>query len=76
MIWAPLPPMSSGQLILISILAFVPIIPNLWAIWHCFRRDFPTPAEKMAWFGIAVFVPVLGGLAYLLFGRKRGKKPL
>ncbi|MEF3695800.1 PLD nuclease N-terminal domain-containing protein [Desulfolutivibrio sp.] len=76
MIWAPLPPMSSGQLVLISILAFLPIVLNLWAIWHSFTREFPTPAEKMAWFGAAVFIPVLGGLAYLLFGRKRGKKPL
>jgi hypothetical protein len=41
-----------------------------------FPARLPTPAEKMAWLGAAVFVPVLGGLAYLVFGRKRGKKPL
>ncbi|QLA16005.1 PLD nuclease N-terminal domain-containing protein [Desulfolutivibrio sulfoxidireducens] len=76
MIWAPLPAMSPGQFALFSILAFLPVIPNLWAIWHSYRRDFPTPAEKMAWLGAAVFLPVVGGLAYLVFGRKRGKKPL
>ncbi|NMC47838.1 MAG: PLDc_N domain-containing protein [Desulfovibrio sp.] len=76
MIWAPLPDMSAWRMALFSILAFLPAIPNLWAIWHCFRREFPTPAEKMTWLGVAVFVPVLGGLAYLVFGRKRGKKPL
>lgn len=76
MIWAPLPPMSPGEVALVSILALLPAILNLWAIWHSYRRDFPTPAEKMAWLGVAVFVPVLGGLAYLIFGRKRGKKPL
>jgi hypothetical protein len=68
--------MSPGEVALVSILALLPAILNLWAIWHSYRRDFPTPAEKMAWLGVAVFVPVLGGLAYLIFGRKRGKKPL
>jgi hypothetical protein len=56
--------------ILIALLT-LPILPNLWAIWHIFRNDFPTPQEKMAWVGGAVFLPVLGGVAYFLFGRKR-----
>lgn len=56
--------------LLIALLA-LPILPNLLAIWHIFRNDFPTPQEKMAWIGGAVFLPVLGGVAYFLFGRKR-----
>ncbi len=42
MIWAPLPPMSPGEVVLVSILALLPAILNLWAIWHSYRRDFPT----------------------------------
>lgn len=61
--------------ILFLILLAIPIIPNLWSIWHAFHRDFPTPQEKMTWMGLGVFVPVLGGLAYLLIGRRRGVKP-
>lgn len=53
------------------ILVFLPILPNLWAIIHIFRNDFETPQEKMIWIGLAVFVPVIGGLAYLILGRRR-----
>jgi uncharacterized protein YjeT (DUF2065 family) len=31
--------------------------------------------EKAIWMAICVFVPVLGGLAYLIFGRPRAKRP-
>ncbi len=68
--------MSAGQMLLLALVVIVPITPNLWAIWHCFHRDFPSVNEKMIWLGLAVFVPVVGGLGYLLIGRKRGKKPL
>lgn len=59
---------------LVLILAFVPILPNLWCIYHAFQREFPTPAEKMAWIGVGIFIPVLGGLIYLIWGRRRGRK--
>jgi fumarate reductase subunit D len=49
----------------------LPILPNLWAILHIFRNDFDTPQEKMIWLGLAVFIPVMGGLVYLFFGRRR-----
>ena len=52
-------------------LIFLPILPNLWAIIHIFRNDFETPQEKMIWIGLAVFVPLIGGLAYLILGRRR-----
>lgn len=68
--------LSASQYFLIGALLVLPILPNLWAIWHCFHRDFPTVNEKLTWLGIAVFIPVIGGLAYLVVGRKRGKKPL
>ncbi|MFO7818505.1 MAG: PLD nuclease N-terminal domain-containing protein [Thermodesulfobacteriota bacterium] len=58
------------------ILIIVPILPNLWAIWHIFRCDFNTPQEKMAWLALAVFLPVLGGLAYLFWGKKRAQKTI
>ncbi len=53
------------------ILILLPILPNLWAIIHIFRNDFDTPQEKMIWLGLAVFIPVIGGLVYLFLGRRR-----
>ena len=61
--------LSAGQLALLAL----PILPNLWAIRHAMRHEFPGDREKYWWTLGAVFVPVLGGLAYLLFGLRRGK---
>jgi hypothetical protein len=59
------------QLALVIAILVLPIIPNLWAIWHIFRHDFATPAEKKGWIWLNVFLPVLGGIIYLLVGRRR-----
>mgnify|MGYP000882764253 CR=1 FL=1 len=68
--------LTGSQLALFVAVLTLPILPNLWGIWHCFHRDFPTVNEKMIWLGVTVFIPVIGGLAYLIAGRKRGRKPL
>lgn len=52
-------------------LLFLPALPNMWGIWHAFSHDFPTPTERLIWMMVCVFVPVIGGLAYLLFGLRR-----
>ncbi len=62
-------------LVLYLALFFVPIVPNLWSIWHVYHRDFPSVQEKMIWIGIAIFIPVFGGLGYLFFGMRRSRKP-
>ena len=57
----------------------LPILPNLWSIWHVRGHAFATDQEKALWFVLAVFVPVLGGIGYLLFGVRRalplGQRP-
>ncbi|MHC1710850.1 MAG: PLDc N-terminal domain-containing protein [Solidesulfovibrio sp.] len=75
MILPELPPMTPGQLALFFTILAVPILPNFIAIWHSFHREFPTHMEKMIWFLLAIFVPLLGGVVYLIWGRKRGRKP-
>jgi hypothetical protein len=74
MVFPELPPLTPGQLALFLGLLTLPILPNLIAIWHSFHRQFPTPLERMLWFLLAIFVPVLGGIVYLIWGRKRGRK--
>ena len=56
------------------LILIVPILPNLWAILHIFRCDFNTAQEKLAWLGVSVFIPFIGGLLYLFVGRRRGTK--
>ncbi len=60
------------QIVIIAILLLVPIVPNLFAIWHAFHCDFKNPYEKPIWLLLAVFLPFIGGLIYLFWGRRRG----
>ncbi len=53
---------------------FVPILLNFYAIWHVRMHYFSTEQEKSYWFLLAVFVPIIGGLIYILFGRKKALK--
>lgn len=53
------------------VLLALPILPNLWSIWHAYNHEFATPLEKVIWMVACVFIPVIGGLAYVLFGLRR-----
>lgn len=53
----------------------IPILPNLWCIWHSYSREFENPPERLIWMGVGVFVPVIGGLLYLLIGQRRARRP-
>ncbi len=59
------------KLLLVLPLLLLPILPNIWAIWHLYKNEFPTPQERAAWLVAQVMLPVVGGLGYILFGRKR-----
>ena len=56
-----------------AVLVLLPILPNLWSIWHAMRHDFPGEREKYLWTMAAVFLPLLGGMLYLLFGWRRSR---
>jgi drug/metabolite transporter (DMT)-like permease len=70
-----LPSMTTAQIAVLAGILLLAILPNYIAIWQSFHREFPTPLERMFWFLLAIFIPLLGGLAYLIWGRKRGRKP-
>ncbi len=63
--------MNHGLVILILLL---PVVPTFWAIVDLGCRDFGTLKKKAIWGAFIVFVPCLGGLVYLIFGRRHGKK--
>jgi len=52
----------------------LPILPNLWSIWHVNTHRFAKYTERLLWLLACIFVPCLGGLAYMLFGRPRALK--
>ena len=62
--------LSSTQMMLLVL----PILPNMWALKHCFHHDFPTEKEKFRWMMACVFLPCIGGLAYILVGRRHASK--
>ncbi|MEF2144433.1 MAG: PLD nuclease N-terminal domain-containing protein [Desulfovibrionaceae bacterium] len=47
---------------------------SIYSIYDAFHRQFNSTGEKMAWIQVAILVPFLGGLAYLIFGKRRGEK--
>lgn len=55
-------------------LLVLPILPNMWSLKHAFHHDFPTEKEKMRWLLACVFLPCIGGLAYIFVGRRRASK--
>lgn len=57
-------------------LLILPILPNLLAILHLYKNQFPTTQERAAWIVAQVVLPVVGGVGYFLFGKKRALKKL
>ena len=62
--------LSSTQMMLLVL----PILPNMFALKHCFHHDFPTEKEKYRWMMACVFLPCVGGIAYFLVGRRHASK--
>ena len=52
----------------------IPILPNLWCIWHASRHVFPNPDEQKLWIRAGMFAPVIGGILYLTVGMRRAQK--
>lgn len=54
-------------------LLMLPAALNLWAIRHAMNHEFPLEKERLIWILAGIFLPVLGGILYLLFGLRRSK---
>ena len=50
------------------------MVPTFWAIVDIAHRDFGTLKKKALWGALIVFVPCLGGLVYLILGRRQGTR--
>lgn len=56
------------------VVLFSPVLPNLWSLHHVFHHKYPGKYERLVWAYIAIFLPLVGGLIYIFFGKKRAKK--
>lgn len=68
------PAEPSVKLIVFLVAMAVFLIISLWSIKHAMARQFPSVNEKVFWIQLAILVPILGGIAYAIWGRKRGTK--
>ena len=62
--------LTSEQLLLM----LLPAIPNLWGLRHAMYHEFDDPREKTRWMLACVFLPCIGGLAYIAAGRRHARK--
>ncbi len=63
--------MSHGLTLLVFLL---PMVPTIWAIVDVAYRDFGSVRKKAIWGVFVVVVPCIGGIVYLIFGRRQGKR--
>lgn len=68
--------MPEWPLIIKLAILTLPMIPNLWGIWHAYRHSFENQTTRVIWMCICVFLPVIGGVAYLLMGRPKAMPPV
>jgi len=66
--------LTSTQWIIIIAIVSLCFSFSAWSILDCWKRIFESTNEKVLWIQICIFVPILGSLAYLFIGRKRGSK--
>lgn len=65
-------PMEAWYGVIAVVGVFVAI--TWWSLRDAFAREFSSSNEKMLWIQLVTIIPFLGVLAYLAFGRKRGRK--
>jgi len=45
---------------------------SAWCILDAWKRTYESANEKVLWMQLCIFIPILGSVAYLFIGRKRG----
>lgn len=54
-------------------LLMLPALINIWGISHAARHSFPRENERALWIAACIFLPVIGGVLYLIFGLRRSE---
>jgi len=72
--FADISSLTSTQWIVIITAVCVCFAFSAWTILDAWKRDFESFQEKVLWMQICIFIPIIGSLAYLFLGKKRGRK--
>lgn len=72
--FADLSAVTSTQWIVIITAVCASFSFSAWTILDAWKQDFESSQEKMLWMQICIFIPILGSLAYIFLGKKRGSK--
>lgn len=63
--------LGTVELVLILTFGVVPFGLMLYCLIDIVKSNFKDGTNKLVWVLIVLFAPVIGGLLYLLFGRKQ-----
>lgn len=58
------------------LVALIPMLPTFWSIVHIWGHRFANPTQRALWLVLVVFLPVIGGLIYIVAGRRKAGAPL
>jgi hypothetical protein len=56
--------------------ALIPMVPTFWSIWHILNHEFEDATQRSLWLVLVVFLPVLGGVIYIIRGRKKALRKI
>jgi hypothetical protein len=56
--------------------ALIPMLPTFWSIWHILHHEFEDATRRSLWLALTVFLPVLGGVIYIIRGSKKALRKI
>lgn len=59
------------EIFILVLFAGLPLLLTIYCLYDITRSTFKDPTNKIVWAIITVFVPVLGAILYLVFGRSQ-----
>jgi hypothetical protein len=59
------------RILLLVGVALLLFLPTVWAIRDVAYRSYPTLKTKVIWLAVITLLPPLGGIVYILMGRRR-----
>ncbi|MFH1912808.1 MAG: PLD nuclease N-terminal domain-containing protein [Pseudomonadota bacterium] len=63
---------TAGQWTVIASIIGICFAFSAWSILDAWKRTYESANEKLLWMQLCIFVPIIGSVAYLFIGRKRG----
>ena len=59
------------KIALLVCILLLPMLPTFWAIHHVATGRFERVGTKYGWLAIVAFLPAIGAIFYIIFGRKK-----